>query len=373
MAIQVDEPYSARVRCESAPAWLAAFDIASEAGVNLTLEDIGRLAGVSRSTVSRVINGSNSVSVDVRARVQDVIRRTGYTPNAAARSLVSGRSGVIGLLIPSRVHSIFEDPYFPRLIQGISAASNQSGTTVSLFLSQDEVEEAERYMRVISSGFVDGLIITATRMADPLMVRMAVADVPVVMIGRSEIGGISYVDVDNRGGARQAAMHLCGLGRRRIALVAAPVNTIAGLDRLNGFVDGLASCGLALDPQLRADGDFTEVSGYRAMRQLLPMRPDAVFAGSDTMAMGVLRALREEGVRVPQDVAVVGFAGLAASAQSLAHTGARAVYILNDLMSGAANPPVSEIVPVELVIRESCGARLAGAEGAAGRRVDKTD
>jgi len=168
--------------------------------VNLTLEDIGRLAGVSRSTVSRVINGSNSVSVDVRARVQDVIRRTGYTPNAAARSLVSGRSGVIGLLIPSRVHSIFEDPYFPRLIQGISAASNQSGTTVSLFLSQDEVEEAERYMRVISSGFVDGLIITATRMADPLMVRMAVADVPVVMIGRSEIGGISYVDVDNRGG-----------------------------------------------------------------------------------------------------------------------------------------------------------------------------
>lgn len=351
--------------------------------MNLTLEDIGRLAGVSRSTVSRVINGSNSVSVDVRARVQDVIRRTGYTPNAAARSLVSGRSGVIGLLIPSRVHSIFEDPYFPRLIQGISAASNQSGTTVSLFLSQDEVEEAERYMRVISSGFVDGLIITATRMADPLMVRMAVADVPVVMIGRSEIGGISYVDVDNRGGARQAAMHLCGLGRRRIALVAAPVNTIAGLDRLNGFVDGLASCGLALDPQLRADGDFTEVSGYRAMRQLLPMRPDAVFAGSDTMAMGVLRALREEGVRVPQDVAVVGFDGLAASEHSLpplttirqpvAHTGARAVYILNDLMSGAANPPVSEIVPVELVIRESCGARLAGAEGAAGRRVDKTD
>ncbi len=337
--------------------------------MNLTLEDIGRLAGVSRSTVSRVINGSTSVSVDVRDRVQDVIRRTGYTPNAAARSLVSGRSGVIGLLIPSRLHSIFEDPYFPRLIQGISAASNQSGTTVSLFLSQDEAEESELYMRVIRSGFVDGLIITATRMGDPLVARMAVADVPVVMIGRPDIDGTSYVDVDNRGGARRAAAHLAGLGRRRIALVAAPVNTVAGLDRLNGFVDGLASSGLALDPDLRADGDFTEASGYRAMRQLLRMRPDAVFAGSDTMAMGVLRALREEGVRVPHDIAVVGFDGLTASEHSVpplttvrqpvAQTGARAVHILNELVSGTATSPVVEIVPVELVVRESCGATLA--------------
>jgi LacI family transcriptional regulator len=357
-------------------------DIASEGGVNLTLEDIGRLAGVSRSTVSRVINGGGSVSVEVRDRVQDAIRRTGYTPNAAARSLVSGRSGVIGLLIPSRVHAIFEDPYFPRLIQGISAASNQSDTTVSLFLSQDEAEESERYMRIIRSGFVDGLIITATRMADPLVARMAAAAVPVVMIGRPEIGGISYVDVDNRGGARQAATHLCGLGRRRIALVAAPVNTVAGLDRLSGFVDGLASCGLALDPELRADGDFTAASGYRAMRQLLPMRPDAVFAGSDTMAIGVLRALRESGVRVPEDVAVVGFDGLTASEHSLpplttvrqpvAQTGARAVHILNDLLSGVAKPPVVEIVPVDLVVRESCGATLARADQADDRQVDTT-
>ncbi len=116
--------------------------------MNLTLEDIGRMAGVSRSTVSRVLNDQTSVSPEVRARVQEVIRRTGYTPNVAARSLVSGRSGVIGLVIPSRVRNVFEDPYFARLIQGISAASNQSGNTLSLFLFQTEEEEE----RAVSAG-----------------------------------------------------------------------------------------------------------------------------------------------------------------------------------------------------------------------------
>ena len=124
---------------------------------NLTLEDIGRLAGVSRSTVSRVINGQSSVNPEVRARVQAVIDRTGYTPNVVARSLVSGRTGVIGLVIPSRVHSLFEDPYFSRLIQGISSATNKAGNTLSLFLFENEEEEAALYPRVVASGVLDGL------------------------------------------------------------------------------------------------------------------------------------------------------------------------------------------------------------------------
>ncbi len=336
--------------------------------MHLTLEDIGRLAGVSRSTVSRVINHQESVSADVRARVQEVIRRTGYAPNAAARSLVSGRSGVIGLVIPSRVHAVFEDPYFSRLIQGISAASNQSGTTLSLFLFQNEEEEAELYPRVVTSGFVDGLIITATRMADPLLARMAGREIPIVMVGRPDVEGISYVDADNHGGARQAAAHLYGLGYERIGLVGAPVSTTAGLDRLNGFVEGLAICGKALPPNLRADGDFSEASGYLAMRRLIPERPDAVFVASDTMAIGALRALREQGVRVPDDVAVIGFDGLPASEltdpplttirQPVGETGGRAVQVLQELIGGAEGPIV-RIMPVELVVRDSCGGRTS--------------
>ena len=259
--------------------------------MNLTLEDIGRMAGVSRSTVSRVINNQPSVNPSVRERVQEVIRHTGYSPNVAARSLVSGRSGVIGLVIPSRVHSLFEDPYFARLIQGISTASNMSGTTLSLFVFQSEAEETALYPRVVTSGFLDGLIITATRMADPLLARMTVGEFPIVIIGRPDAEGPSYVDVDNHGGARQAANHLCNLGHERIGLIGAPTTTTAGLDRLNGFIEGLALNGRALHPTLRFDGDFSEASGYRAMQGLISQRPDAVFVASDTMAIGALRAL----------------------------------------------------------------------------------
>jgi LacI family transcriptional regulator len=344
--------------------------------MKLTLEDIGRLAGVSRSTVSRVINDQASVKPDVRERVQDVIRRTGYSPNVAARSLASNRTGVIGLVIPSRVHDLFEDPYFARLIQGITAASNQAGTTLSLFLFQSEEEERELYPRVVAAGLVDGLILTATRMGDPLLARMAVGDIPLVMVGRPDVDGVSYVDVDNRGGSRSVAFHFHELGYRRIGLLGAPVSTTAGLDRLDGFVEGLADCGLALDPELRVDGDFSEASGYESMRALIPHRPEAVFVASDTMAMGALRALREAGVAVPDDVALVGFDGLTASESStpplttvrqpVAATGARAVHMLNDLVRGAAAPPISDVAPVELVVRASCGARRREEEGLTG-------
>ena len=331
--------------------------------MNFTLEDIGRLAGVSRSTVSRVLNNQANVKPEVRARVQEVIRRTGYTPNIAARSLVSGRTGVIGLVIPSRVHSLFEDPYFARLIQGITAASNQAGTTVSLFLFQTEEEESELYPRVVTSGMLDGLILTATRMADPLLSQVSPDELPIVIVGRPDRDGFSYVDVDNRGGAIMAAQHLVGLGHQRIGLVGAPINTTAGLDRLNGFVEGLALSGMALNPSLRVDGDFSEASGYTAMRNLIPKQPEAVFVASDNMAVGALRALREAGIKIPEDMAIMGFDGLPSSEnatptlttikQPVTATGARAVRILNDLVTGVATAPVAELMPVELVIRES--------------------
>ncbi len=336
--------------------------------MQLTLQDIGRLAGVSRSTVSRVINEHASVSPDVRARVLEVIERTGYAPNLAARSLVSGKSGVIGLVIPSRVHSLFEDPYFSRLIGGISSAANESGKTLSLFLFQNEAEEAALYPRVVASRFLDGLIITATRMADPLVARINTDEVPIVMVGRPDVEGISYVDADNRGGGHQAATHLADLGHQRIGIIAAPDNTTAGLDRTNGFIEGLATRGRALHPSLRAEGDFSAASGYAAMQQLIPNSPDAVFVASDTMAIGALRALRERGIRVPEDVAVMGFDGLAPSTattprlttmhQPVTDTGRRAVRVLDGLVNGTLRSPVTEILPVDLVVRESCGTSI---------------
>ncbi len=340
---------------------------------NLTLEDIGRLAGVSRSTVSRVVNDKSNVNPEVRERVLAVIERTGYSPNVLARSLVSGRTGVIGLVIPSRVHALFEDPYFSRLIQGISSASNRAGNTLSLFIFQNEEEEAALYPRVVTSGVLDGLILTATRMADPLLARMAVGEIPLVIVGRPDVEGVSYVDADNRGGAALAATHLADCGYHRIGLVGAPVSTTAGIDRLDGFVEGLALRGLTLNPDLRADGDFSERSGYVAMQRILAHQPDAVFVASDTMAIGALRALREAGVDVPDDMALVSFDGLPSSERSVpplttvkqpvTDAGARAVEMLNELVAGEAKDPYIEIMPVELIVRQSCGSARQLAAG----------
>jgi DNA-binding LacI/PurR family transcriptional regulator len=337
--------------------------------MRLKLEDIGRMAGVSRSTVSRVVNGERSVRPEVRKRVEDVIRETGYTPNAAARSLVSNRTGVIGLVIPSRVHGLFEDPYFARLIQGITLGSHQAGVILSLFLFQSEEEERELYPRVVESGFLDGVIISATRMGDPLAARMSDSGLPLVMVGRPDLERVSYVDVDNRAGGALAARHLIETGAERIGIIGAPTNTTAGLDRLEGFVEGLVQCERELDPDRRVDGDFSEAGGHAAMQTLIERDVDAVFAASDTMAMGALRALRERDLDVPGDVAIVGFDGFRASEtsepplttirQPVADTAARAVELLLGLVAGDVSAPASSVLPVELVVRCTTAASTA--------------
>lgn len=337
--------------------------------MRLKLEDIGRMAGVSRSTVSRVVNGESSVRPEVRKRVEDVIRETGYTPNAAARSLVSNRSGLIGLVIPSRVHSLFEDPYFARLIQGVTLAGNQAGVTVSLFLFSSEEEERELYPRVVKPGFLDGVIITATRMGDPLVAGLADRELPLVMVGRPDLASVSYVDVDNVGGARMAAQHLVDVGAERIGVIGAPLNTTAGRDRFDGFVAGLRAAGVDLDPELHVIGDFSERGGQLAMGALLERGVDGVFASSDSMALGALRAARERRVAVPDDVALIGFDGFSASEKSspplstvrqpVAETATRAVELLVGLIGGEVDAPTSSVLPVELVVRASTGSRVA--------------
>jgi LacI family transcriptional regulator len=342
--------------------------------MKLTLEEIGRMAGVSRSTVSRVVNNERSVRPEVRERVQEVIRETGYRPNAAARSLASNRTGVVGLVIPHRVHTLFDDPYFPLLIQGVSQASNLAEVTLSLFLFQSEAEERDLYPRLVGSGTVDGVVITATRMGDPLLERLAGDELPYVVVGRPDApSGVTYVDTDNRGGARDAALHLCNLGHRRIGYIGAPTNTSAGVDRRSGFLEGLSLCGATPGADLMRDGDYTEESGYRAMRSLLDANPEAVFVATDTMAVGALRALNEANVSVPNDIGLVSFDGLPPSERSLPklttvrqpvnETGARAVELLLGLVNGEIEGPVHEVLPTELVIRESCGASRRSAAG----------
>jgi len=332
---------------------------------SLTLEKIATAAGVSRSTVSRVINEQPNVRPEVRQRVLQVVEELGYHPNAAARSLVNRRSQTLGVVIPETINTVFVDPFFPNVLRGLASAANEHQYYLMLSMVSRPTDE-DFYRRVLRSQMLDGVVIVSALADDPLIPRLVRDRVPFVSVGRyPDKSGVSYVDADNVRGARVATEHLLQCGRRRIATVTGPLNMIAGLDRREGYQSALREAGLPVDEKLIVAGDFTENSGYTSMQQLLPLEPDAVFVASDLMAVGVLRALHQAGRRVPDDVAVVGFDDapivdftdppLTTVRQPVYELGVMAVKSLLRLLERETEGPLHTILPTELVIRRSCG------------------
>jgi len=334
----------------------------------LTLEDIAQLAGVSRSTVSRVVNEHPNVRADVRKRVLEVIRSTGYHPNAAARTLASQRSWTIGMILPLSVSVFFTDPYYPHLTKGIAQACNQYDYTLALFLVGSKEDEEKIFPRVSRKSLLDGVIVQAGHHGDQGIIgRLVDANMPLVVVGRPfRTDNVSYVDIDNVNAAYNAVAHLIRLGYQRIGTVTGPVTSAVGIDRKEGYRKALIERGRVIDESLIKEGDFTEAGGYFAMQQMLPAKPDAVFAASDIMTIGAMRAARDAGLQIPGDIAFVGFDDLPIATlseiqlttirQPVVSFGAKAVEILIDLIENGINPPRHIIMDTELVIRESCGA-----------------
>lgn len=334
----------------------------------LTLEDIARQAGVSRSTVSRVVNGHPNVRADVRQRVLEVVQETGYHPNAAARTLASQRSRTIGLVLPRTVSSFFADPYFPHLTQGIAQACNQSDYTLGLFLVGSDEDEEKAFPRLSRRGYLDGVLVQTGQVGDQLIERLIHSEMPLVIIGRPfHSDGVSFIDVDNLDAARNAVGHLVRLGYQRIATITGPANNTTGIDRREGYLRALAERGRTVEEALVAEGDFSEASGYYAMKRLLPAKPDAVFAASDVMAFGGMRAIREAGLRIPEEIALVGFDDLPQASRSepplttvrqqVVQFGMSAVEVLIDVIDNGVTPPRRIVMATELIVRDSCGAQ----------------
>jgi len=334
-----------------------------------TLEEIARLARTSRSTVSRVINVDPNVREATRQRVLDVIQRLNYKPNQAARSLAGGRTHVLGLVIPTGVASVFTDPYIPTLIRGISTTCQEHDYSVMLWLAEAEYER-RTVIQVLQNGFIDGIIVSSMPINEKMIEALMASPLPFILVGRSpQHPELNFVDVENQAGARQAVHHLLGLGRRRIACLSGPLNTIVGIDRHTGYRDALSAYGIPVDPALIREGDFSEEDGYRLTRCLLPHQPDAIFAASDAMALGALRLLHEMGISIPQQIAVVGFDDMPFAARSqpplttirqpIQQTGALAAENLIKCIEDSQ--PRQIVLPTELIIRTSCGANL-GAE-----------
>jgi DNA-binding LacI/PurR family transcriptional regulator len=341
--------------------------VQSTNGRGATLDAVAREAGVSRATVSRVVNGSPKVSADVRRSVERAVARLGYVPNPAARSLVTRRSDSIGVVITEPTSRLFNDPFFPRLLRGVSAELSARQLQLVLLMPETDRDE-ERLERYLLSGHVDGVILVSLHGADPLPGDLIARGIPVVIGGRPATGlAASYVDVDNRDGARGAVRHLVAAGRQRIATIAGPQDMAAGIDRLEGYRDALVESGLARDPALEVRADFTYDGGAGAMRRLLDARPDldAVFAASDLMAAGALSVLRAAGRAVPDDVAVVGYddsplaeatdPALTSVRQPIEEMGGELVRLLGEAIDRRVRTTRHVLLSTELVPRRSSG------------------
>lgn len=273
-----------------------------------TLGEVARLAGVSKATASRAINGRSKVSAKAQTAVLDAVRQLGYTPNGTARSLVTRRTGSVAVILPESDERIFSDPFFARMLHLVSRSLREHDLQLVLLLAEPGDEE-ERLLKYLRGRYVDGAIVASHHRDDRLAEHLSDLGLPCVFIGRPWLGSerVSYVDSDNAAAARQAVRVLLDAGRRRIATIAGPRDMRAGHDRLEGWRHELAEAGLAAD--LVAHGDFTEVSGAKACAELFDATGDidGIFAASDLMAQGAMRELEARGIRVPEDVSIVGY------------------------------------------------------------------
>ncbi|KAF5992183.1 LacI family DNA-binding transcriptional regulator [Streptomyces sp. WAC00263] len=329
-----------------------------------TIHDVAREAGVSRGTVSRVLNGGHYVSPAAQEAVNAAIRRTGYVVNRHARSLITGRSDSIGFLLTEPQERFFEDPNFNVLLRGCTQALAGHDIPLLLMLAGTE-DERRRITRYITAGHVDGVLLVSSHSGDPIAEQLREAGVPLVACGKPiGLGSkVSYVAADDRDGARDMVKHLVSLGRRRIGMVTGPLDTPGGVERLAGYREVLAEAGIEADDRLVASGDYSRASGEAGAEQLLDRAPDmdAVFVASDLMAQGVLAALHKAGRRVPEDVAVGGFDDSpAATAVTPALTTIRQPWdrISNEMVRVllaqiGGDDPAAVILPTELVRRDS--------------------
>lgn len=288
---------------------MASHGARSRSGGRPTLEEVAARAGVGRGTVSRVINGSPRVSDATRAAVEAAVAELGYVPNTAARALAANRTDAIALVVPEPETRFFAEPYFSDMLSGVGAAISDTEMQLLLIFAGSD-RERQRLAQYLAAHRVDGVLLVSTHADDPLPDLLAQLEIPAVISGpRSAAETLTSVDSDNYGGGRQAAEHLLSRGRRKIAHITGRLDVYGAQRRVDGYREALEAAGHEVDEALIEPGDFTEEGGRRAMTRLLSRRPDldAVFAGSDVTAAGARQVLREQGRRIPDDVALVGY------------------------------------------------------------------
>ena len=332
--------------------------------VRPTLEDVARFAGVSRATVSRVVRHDPGVATETAAKVGAAVSKLGYVPNASARSLATGRSNTLAMVVPEPDGMVFSDPFFGLAVAGIN--DGMAGTDMQLVMVfASHPDRSGSVVDFLLEGRVAGAIVVSHHRSDGLVAAALNLPIPTVFLGAPLLPDTDhhpyFVDTDNLGGARLAAERMLATGVRRPATVAGPSDMSAALDRLTGWRTVLEDAGLEVAV---AHGDYTRESGARAAAELLDADPeiDGIFAASDLMAQGVMDTLRARGIRIGEQVKVIGFDDFAAAAQAdpplttitnpAVDLGREATRMVLSLVEGRETvSPVT--LPVQLRVRES--------------------
>jgi len=335
----------------------------------VSLIDVAEQAGVSRSTVSRVINNDAYVSDATREKVLAVIKESGYVPNMAARSLRTQRNQVIAVVIPDPLSHIFssDNPYyFSTIIQSITEVSQQRDYAMLLWVGSLDGRRERFYERILEKRIMDGLILAASVDEEQFFIEeLLTIDIPFVMIGRPTIQPdvINYVSIDNVNASKTATEYLIQQGYRRIATIAGNWNNIDSHERLEGYKQALAAHNMPYDEALVRIDAFTMAAGYRQAKHLISQGIDAIFAGSDIIAIGAMQAIQEAGLSIPDDVALIGFDDipnarnaippLTTIRQPIDRKAETAASLLLDILAGKADEPQQILLPTELVVRSS--------------------
>ena len=333
-----------------------------------TIRELARRSGVSIGTVSRALNGYTDVRPETRERIVRLAEELDYTPSASARALVTQRSHVVGVFLDTgEGHPDLQHPFFHEVLAGVQETAGAQGFDLLLFATEQPGNGYGRhsYVKRCRHHNVDGAVLMGVDHHDEEVRRLTASTIPTIGVDVQLSGrATSYVSSDNHAGGVMAVEHLAGLGHKRIAVIHGPVDTLAGLDRLKGYRDGLSAAGLPFRGEYVTEGDFYVDSGAEAARRLLalPDPPTAIVAASDLMAVGAIRAATEAGLNVPRDLSIVGFDDILLAAHlqpglttlrqdkaGLGHAAARALLALVGVDADAAS--VATVLPVDLVTR----------------------
>jgi LacI family transcriptional regulator len=333
-----------------------------------TIKEIAKLANVSPMTVSRAVNNSHKVREETRENILEIADRLGYRPNRIARSLVSKKSNLISLVVAN-----ISNPFFAEISRGIEDKARENGYNVIFSSTDDDTKNLESCVQTMREVGVDGFIIAAVCLKEPIVDKLVDQEFPVVLINRRvKKNNVNYVVVDNQKGAFLAVEHLINNGYKKIGIIAGKSSVSTGKERFQSYRQTLLDHGIKFKKEYSSQGPFTKEHGKKAAQKMLTLknRPEAIFAASDNIALGVMDAAGELGLNIPEDLAIVGFDDtdfssnskirLTTVSQRKYEMGERGVQILIDLIERQQPDYISKIVlEPRLIIRESCGRNLS--------------